>query len=157
LRDAGLAPAVLAIELDIKRALQSPTTAITARLAELPAATVADMSRIHADTHSFTAREFIARLSRLPAIGAAAGRLRELITGWDGQMSADSKAAAAYARTRLELARIILERSGLSAVARDPVSRVAPGVVPLNQIWWALPAWLRNDDTAFLGGSDLPD
>jgi hypothetical protein len=46
------------------------------------------------------------------------------------------------------------ERSGLSAVTRDPVSQVAPGVVPLNQIWWALPSLLRNDDTALLGGWD---
>jgi penicillin G amidase len=127
---------------------------IADRLAKLPAATVDDMSHIHADTYSMTAQEFIARLGRLPGLAGAAAALRDLITGWDGQMSADSKAAAAYARTRLELARIILERSGLSAVARDPVSRVAPGVVPLNQIWWALPSWLRNDDTALLGGWD---
>ena len=127
---------------------------IADQLAKLPAATVGDMSGIHADTHSFTAREFITRLGRLPAIAGAAAALRDLITGWDAQMSADSKAAAAYARTRFELARIVLERSGLSAVARDPVGRVAPGVVPLNQIWWALPSWLRNDDAAFLGGWD---
>jgi penicillin amidase len=69
-------------------------------------------------------------------------------------MAADSKAAAAYARTRRELARIVLERSGLGAVSRDPVAQVAPGVAPLNQIWWALPSLLRNDDTAFLGGWD---
>jgi penicillin G amidase len=127
---------------------------IADRLAELPAATVGDMSSIHADTHSFTAREFIARLSRLPAIEGPATALRDLIVGWDARMSAGSKAAAAYARTRLELARIVLERSGLSTVRRDPVGQVAPGVVPLNQIWWALPSWLRNDDTAFLGGWD---
>jgi penicillin amidase len=127
---------------------------IADRLAELPAATVGDMSSIHADTHSFTAREFIARLRRLPAIEGPATALRDLIVGWDARMSAGSKAAAAYARTRLELARIVLERSGLSTVRRDPVGQVAPGVVPLNQIWWALPSWLRNDDTAFLGGWD---
>ena len=127
---------------------------IADRLAELPAATVDDMSSIHADSHSFTAREFIARLSRLPAIEGPATALRDLITGWDARMSADSKAAAAYARTRLELARIVLERSGLSTVSRDPVGQVAPGVVPLNQIWWAVPSLLRNDDTAFLGGWD---
>lgn len=127
---------------------------IADRLAGLPAATVCDMSSIHADTHSFTACEFIARLSRLPALDGPAAALRDLITGWDARMSAGSKAAAAYARTRLELARIVLERSGLNTVRRDPVSQVAPGVVPLNQIWWALPSWLRVDDTAFLGGWD---
>ena len=125
---------------------------IADRLAELPAATVDDMSGIHADSHSFTAREFIARLSRLPAIEGPAAALRDLIIGWDARMSADSKAAAAYARTRLELARIVLERSGLSTVSRDPVGQIAPGVVPLNQIWWVLPSLLRNNDTAFLGG-----
>jgi penicillin amidase len=127
---------------------------IADRLTELAAATVADMSSIHADTHSFTAREFIARLNRLPPTEGPAGALRDLIAGWDASMAAGSKAAAAYARTRRELARIVLERSGLSAVTRDPVSQVAPGVAPLNQIWWALPSLLRNDDIALLGGWD---
>ncbi|WP_245502116.1 penicillin acylase family protein [Bradyrhizobium betae] len=127
---------------------------IAERLAGLAAATVEDMGSIHADTHSFTAREFIARLGRLPAIEGPAAALRDLIAGWDASMAAGSKAAAAYARTRRELARIVLERSGLSAVTRDPVSQVAPGVVPLNQIWWVLPSLLRNDDPALLGGWD---
>jgi penicillin amidase len=127
---------------------------IADRLAELPAATVGDMGSIHGDTHSFTAREFIARLNRLPAIEGPAAALRDLIAGWDACMAANSKAAAAYARTRRELARIVLDRSGLSAVSRDPVAQVAPGVAPLNQIWWTLPSLLRNDDTAFLGGWD---
>ena len=127
---------------------------IADRLAGLAAATAADMGSIHADTHSFTAREFMTRLSRLPATEGPAGALCDLIANWDASMAADSRAAAAYARTRRELARIVLERSGLSAVTRDPVSQVAPGVAPLNQIWWALPALLRNDDTALLGGWD---
>ncbi|WP_246791302.1 penicillin acylase family protein [Bradyrhizobium commune] len=127
---------------------------IAERLTELPAATANDMGSIHADTHSFTAREFIARLNRLPAIEGPAAALRDLIVNWDARMAANSKAAAAYARTRRELARIVLDRSGLSAVSRDPVAQIAPGVAPLNQIWWALPSLLRNDDTALLGGWD---
>jgi len=127
---------------------------IAVRLAELPAATVEDMSGIHSDTLSLTALEFIARLTRLLTIEGPAAGLRDLIIGWDARMSADSKAAAAYARTRLELARIVLKRSGLSAVSRDPVAQVSPGVVPLNQVWWALPSLLRNDDTTLLGGWD---
>jgi penicillin amidase len=127
---------------------------IADRLAELPAATVSDMSSIHADTYSFTAREFIARVIRLPPIEGPAAALRDLIVDWDACMAANSKAAAAYARTRRELARIVLERSGLSAVSRDPVAQVAPGVAPLNQIWWALPSLLRNNDTALLDGWD---
>jgi penicillin amidase len=59
--------------------------------------------------------------SRLPAIEGPAAALRDLIIGWDTRMSVGSKAAAAYARTRLELARVVLERSGLSAVRRDPI------------------------------------
>ncbi len=127
---------------------------IADRLAELPAATAEDMSGIHADTLSLTALEFIDRLSRLLTLEGPAAALRDLIIGWDGRMSAESKAAAAYARTRLELARILLKRSGLSAVTDDPLAQVAPGIVPLNQVWWALPSLLRNDDTALLGGWD---
>ncbi|WP_315831688.1 penicillin acylase family protein [Bradyrhizobium prioriisuperbiae] len=127
---------------------------IAERLAGLPAATVEDMAGIHADTVSLTAREFIARLGRLLTVEGPAAALRDLIIGWDAQMSADSKPAAAYARTRLELARIVLKRSGLGDVSRDPVAQVAPGIVPLNQVWWALPSLLRNDDTSLLGGWD---
>lgn len=127
---------------------------IAERLAALPAATADDMASIHADTVSLTAREFIARLGRLLTVEGPAAALRDLIIGWDAQMSAESKPAAAYARTRLELARIVLKRSGLGDVVGDPVAQVAPGIVPLNQVWWALPSLLRNDDTSLLGGWD---
>ncbi|MCK1391501.1 penicillin acylase family protein [Bradyrhizobium sp. 1] len=40
---------------------------IAERLAELPAATVADMASVHADTQSFTAREFVAHAAVMAA------------------------------------------------------------------------------------------
>src|SRR5258708_35277626 len=55
---------------------------IADRLAELPAATGHDMRSIHADSHSFTAREFIARLSPLPATAGPAAALCDLIIAW---------------------------------------------------------------------------
>jgi penicillin amidase len=69
-------------------------------------------------------------------------------------MAPDSVAAAAYAAFRWELAGLLLERSGLAGTTHDPLLQVPPPVVPVNQLWWALPSLLRTDDTGLLGGMD---
>jgi penicillin amidase len=127
---------------------------IEQRLAALPAATIEDMRQLHGDDQSVTALEFRARVAELQPTDAGAKRLRDLISAWNGRMSVDSVAAGAYAATRWQLAHLMAERSGLADAARDPLLQVAPGVVPVNQIWWALPSFLRRDDTALLGGGD---
>lgn len=127
---------------------------VEARLAALQAATVDDMAGIHGDVASMTAPLFQARLRELAPQAGQAGRLQTVIAGWDGRMDADSVAAAAYAAWRWELAAVLLERSGLASTRRDPLTQLPPGVVPLNQLWWALPQLVRADDTALLGGID---
>jgi penicillin amidase len=127
---------------------------VEARLADLPAATVDDMARIHSDVQSLTAPVFQQRLRAMATLPEAAGRLQALIAGWDGQMNADSAAAAAYSVWRWQLAALLLERSGLADVRHDALAQLPPGVVPVNQLWWALPQLVRANDTALLGGLD---
>jgi penicillin amidase len=67
-------------------------------------------------------------------------------------MSADSKGATAYNAARLALTKQVAAQSGLSEAAKGPYAKVAPGVVPENQLWWALPSLLRNDDVSLLKG-----
>jgi penicillin amidase len=127
---------------------------IEARLEALPQARPADMAAIHADDLSLPALAIRDRLARLTGTMGATGKLREAIVTWDGRMRADSHGAAAYAVFRHELTLLVLARSGLDATARDPLTRIPPGAVPLNQLWWAVPALLRDNDTALLGGTD---
>ena len=127
---------------------------IEARLAALPAATLDDMQHIHADVHSLTAPLFQQRLRNLPAQAGEAGRLQALIAGWDARLAADSPAAAAYTIWRWALAAVLLERSGLAPVTGDALARVSPGVLPQNQLWWALPQLVRANDCSLLGGLD---
>ncbi len=108
---------------------------------------------IHGDTLSANAlllREHLAAL-RAPD-DAAAAMLRDRLLAWDGRMVAESLAASGYFALRLALTRILAERSGLGGLAGDPLLAVPPGVVPLNQLWWTLPALLRADDASLLGG-----
>ncbi|WP_198370227.1 penicillin acylase family protein [Roseomonas rosulenta] len=108
---------------------------------------------IHGDTLSANALLLREHLAALPPIGSSAAEaLRERLLAWDGRMAADSVAASGYFALRLALTRILAERSGLAALAGEPPLAVPPGVVPLNQLWWTLPALLRTDDTSLLGG-----
>ncbi len=121
-------------------------------LAGLPAAGFDDMERIHADDRSLTAPIFQRRLAALE-LGGASAQLRDLIVAWDGRVAADSIAAAAYTALRWDLTRILAERSGLAGVAANALLAVPPVVVPVNQLWWALPDLLRADDAALLKGT----
>ncbi|MBO9513081.1 MAG: penicillin acylase family protein, partial [Variovorax sp.] len=42
--------------------------------------------------------------------------------------------------------------SGLARAGHDALLKMAPGVVPLNQLWWTLPQLLRANDEGLLGG-----
>jgi penicillin amidase len=123
------------------------------RIATLLAQPGTAAEAIHGDTLSAKAlllRDHLAALP--PPEDAAAAALRETLLAWDGRMAADSVAASGYIALRLALTRILAERSGLGALAGNPLLAVAPGVVPLNQLWWTLPALLRADDASLLGG-----
>ena len=123
------------------------------RIATLLAQPGTAAEAIHGDTLSANAVLLRDHLASLPAPGdAAAAALRDTLLGWDGRMAADSVAASGYIALRLALTRIMADRSGLGGLAGDPLLAVAPGVVPLNQLWWTLPALLRADDASLLGG-----
>ena len=84
----------------------------------------------------------------------AAQRLLDMLAQWDGNMDPGAQAPSAYYLVRQEMTRILARRSGLDAAADDIyASMAAPGVVPVNQLWWTLPDLLRRDDTSLLAGA----
>jgi penicillin amidase len=110
---------------------------------------------IHADTLSRPAIEMQGRLARLAGgLSPAAEALRAELLAWDARMDAGSRAAARYVALRLALVRRFGEVSGLAALEGHPWLSPAPGVAPLTQLWWALPALLRADDATLLRGAD---
>jgi penicillin amidase len=120
------------------------------RLQAAPKHGTEEMAAIHRDRVSLVAREFIERLSPLKLNGAAAA-LQATITAWNGEMNADSAAAAAYAAVRAALTKLVFRCSGLAASANYQAT-VPPGVFGESQLWWTLPQLLRTDDVALLGG-----
>lgn len=137
------------------------------RLAALPSATREDMLSMHGDVVSRTAPVFQKALAGVDVSGVdvsgvdvsgvdvsdAAADLRDLLVGWDAQMTADSPAAAGYTAFRWALTGVLAERSGLQAVADDPLVVAMPGGIDVrNQLWWALPALVRSDDARLLKG-----
>jgi len=125
---------------------------VMARLAEAETRSPAGAAAIHGDVLSQPAGDFIARLAKLTCEGAAEA-LRAEIAGWDARMEAHSVTAARYIAFRLALTRRFAAVSGLCALAGHPYLAPAPGVAPLTQLWWALPALLRADDTSLLRGT----
>ncbi|MFV0334660.1 MAG: penicillin acylase family protein [Tropicimonas sp.] len=128
-------------------------------LARLKAATearsVEGAASVHADTLSLNALLICNRLATLeePQDPAAAS-LRARLIAWDGRMEAGASAPGAYVVFRRALTALLAERSGLDALAGHPLLSVPPGVPPMNQLWWALPALLREGDDSLLGGWD---
>lgn len=124
-------------------------------LAEPALRSVEGAATIHADTLSRPAAEMQARVARLAAaLSPAAAALRAELLAWDARMDAGSRTAARYVALRLALVRRFGEASGLAAVEGHPWLSPAPGVAPLTQLWWALPALLRADDATLLRGAD---
>jgi penicillin G amidase len=104
-------------------------------------ATVADMAALHRDVVSLPAR----RITRL--LGGWAP-----VAGWDGRLTADSTAAAAYSVLRRELALIVLERSGLAGFIDHPWNRLLPGVRAESVVWRVAGDRLEAGDESLLGG-----
>jgi hypothetical protein len=122
---------------------------VLARLREdAGARSVEGAAGVHADTLSPNALLLRERLAALPEPAEPrAAALRARLLDWDGRMEADSAAPTAYVALRRALTAILAERSGLGALAGHALLSVPPGVAPLNQLWWTLPALLREDDT----------
>jgi len=110
-------------------------------IAGLAEATVDDMAALHRDVVSLPAR----RLTRL------LGDWRPL-AGWDGRLTADSTAAAAYSVLRRELALLLLERAGLAAFVAHPWNRLLPGVRAESVVWRVAGDHLEAGDESLLGG-----
>ena len=124
------------------------------RLEALGAATVADMAAIHRDVETAPGAELRERLRGAPEPAhPEAAALRQIILDWDGRMERGSKGATAYNAVRLALTKLVALRSGLVAAAKGPLGGVSPGLMPENQLWWAVPGLLRNDDRSMLKGA----
>ncbi len=126
-------------------------------IAERPAFAVADAAALHADVLSPHATLFQYWLAALPEPGGLAGDIRRSLLAWDGRMDAGSVPAAQYNALRRALTGLLVERSGLGAATAHPFAAVSPGLSPAGQLWWTLPALLRDDDAALLGGLSWND
>jgi penicillin G amidase len=122
------------------------------RLEALKSPTVEDMAAIHRDIETIPGVELRERLRSVAVTGRGAA-VRDLILSWDGRMAANSPGATAYNATRLTLTKLVASRSGLAAIAQTPYARVAPGLMPENQLWWTVLGLLRADDRSLLGGA----
>jgi penicillin G amidase len=116
-------------------------TRIVDRLATMSGATIDDMAALHRDVVSLPAR----RIARLLGDWAP-------LAGWDGQLTADSTAAAAYSVLRRELALLVLERSGLGSFVEHPWNRLLPGLRPESVVWRVAGDHLEAGDESLLGG-----
>jgi penicillin G amidase len=116
-------------------------TRIADTISSMSGATVADMAALHRDLVSLPAR----RISRLLEDWAP-------LAGWDGRLTADSTAAAAYSVLRRELARLVLERSGLAPFVEHPWNRLLPGVRSESVVWRVAGDHLLAGDESLLGG-----
>jgi penicillin amidase len=114
---------------------------IADRISALSGATIADMAALHRDVVSLPAR----RISGLLGDWAP-------LAGWDGNMSADSTAAAAYSVLRRELALIVLERTGLADVIDHRWNRLLPGIRAESVVWRVAGDHLEAGDESLLCG-----
>jgi penicillin amidase len=126
---------------------------ILRRIAELVPFGPKDAATLHADVFSANALLLRGRLEKMdrPADPKAAA-LREELIAWDGSMDKASRAAGSYVALRLALTALLGKRSGLADAVSHGWAGVPPGVSPMQQLWWTLPAKLRQDDAALLDG-----
>lgn len=128
---------------------------IAALLEERRQLSVADMEDIFADDLSLPAQLVIERVRRLPLamLSSPARALAGELMVWNARMDKASSAATAYAHLRVQLARIVAERSGL--LDERAHQRWAPFVnaaAVISHLWWVVPTLLRTEDTALLQG-----
>ncbi len=112
-----------------------------------------DAAAIHADVlspHVTLLRGCLAELRPLTDAGAEA--LRGELLAWDGQMRADVTTPTAYMAVRRAITSLVAARSGLAGVGKHAWAAVPPGILPMNHLWWAVPALMRQDDARLLGG-----
>jgi penicillin G amidase len=126
---------------------------ILERIEALAAVSPGDADAIHADVlspHVKLMHGWLARIAPLPDMAAEA--LRNELLAWDGQMRADTSSSTAYMALRRAITMVVASRSNLSDVGKHAWAAVPPGVIPMNQLWWAVPNLMRRDDTRLLNG-----
>jgi penicillin amidase len=121
-------------------------------LEALPSATMEDMKVIHGDVQSLTAPVFQNMLRKTTVSDSVAVDMKHLILNWDGKMDKDSISAGAYSLFRWQLAALLAERSGLIKANQHALLQLPPAVVPVHQLWWALPQFVRANDISLLHG-----
>ncbi|MBI0538150.1 penicillin acylase family protein [Roseomonas sp. KE2513] len=130
---------------------------ILERLRAKPDFGAEDAGAIHGDTLSPNALLLRDRMTAMTPLKGEAEALRARLLAWDGHMEAGAMEPTGYVALRRALTRILAERSGLAETGAHPWLAVAPGVAPMNQLWWALPNLLRRDDASLLGGWSWED
>ena len=132
---------------------------IHARLADLDAATVADMASIHQDRRSLGADGWVEALARLDGVDELERAALEHLRAWDRVMDASSVAATLYMVTRDRVGTAVARHPRLAAL-RAPYPGEPRGMfVPLElRLWPRLPALLAADDRTLLPeGVTWPD
>jgi penicillin amidase len=131
---------------------------IVTRLAGVENATVADMASIHRDVVSVRAPLWVTRLTALTSTDAHEAAARDVLREWDGEMRADSAAAAVSMAVRDAVCRNLVHGPGLDRL-RAPVRDEPPGAfVPATlRLWPAVSALLAAEDPTFLRPGDTWD
>ncbi len=112
-----------------------------------------DAAAIHADVlspHVALMQTWLMALEPLP--DERAERLRTELLAWDGEMRAEASAPAAYMALRRAITALVASRSGLADAGKQAWGAVSPGVLPMNQLWWAVPGLIRSNDSRLLNG-----
>ena len=124
---------------------------IVERLTALDAATVEDMTAIHRDVVSLRAPLWVEHLTALSPADEHEAAALELLRVWDGEMRADSGAAAVFVTVRDAACRHLVD-GPIFAALRGPVRDEPPSafVPPTLRLWPVLSALLAADDATVL-------
>lgn len=122
---------------------------ITSRVASLTAATVADMTAIHAERQSLPGRLFIDRLATIDSSDARLLEAKRRLLDWDGAMQPAAVGATLYAVWREQTIALLLEGPALR-----PLTEINPAREPVPLRGLSLASRLRGPITALLAADD---
>lgn len=88
--------------------------------------TAEGMAVVHMDTQLDSAKPLLRLVAGADGLSPEAARLRERLAGWNRRMDADSEVAAAYARLRSVVVRLVAKHPALEKLA----GQVDPGAYP---------------------------
>jgi len=124
---------------------------IIARLSALDDATVDDMAAIHRDVVSLRAPLWVERLTALTPVDEHEAAALDLLRAWDGEMGAESAAAAVCMTVRDAVCRHLVHGPVFAAlrvpVRDEPATAFVP---PTLRLWPVLSSLLAADDTTVL-------